>query len=252
MSPPPMNDPNAAYGAPPSKGKGPLFWVLLGCGGIIVLGAALIGLSSWFVMHKAREAGLTPDQMQRNPALAAARLMVAANPDVEVVSVDEDSGKITIREKKTGKTVSMDFEDVKKGKLVFEGPEGQKVVVQGNGEQGSMKIDTPEGQVQVGGSAKAPSWVPLYPGAKTMGVMAATRSDKGDSGVLTMQTSDNPPKVVEYLSDQLKKDGFEVTRQEIGDALITITAKHADGRQVSGSITRAEQTTIGLTYQTKE
>jgi hypothetical protein len=53
--------------------------------------------------------------------MAIAKILTATNPDVEVLSTDEDRNTITIRDKKTRETVTVNFDDVKKGKIVFKG-----------------------------------------------------------------------------------------------------------------------------------
>ena len=60
--------------------------------------------------------------------------MAALNPNVEVVSTDERAGKITLRDKQTGKTVTFDARDVQKGHISFEGDNGEKVEIQGEGQ----------------------------------------------------------------------------------------------------------------------
>ncbi len=55
-----------------------------------------------------------------NPMLSAARLMVAMNPDMEIVSTDETTGAVQIRDKKSGESVTLspkDFEKVNLGTL---------------------------------------------------------------------------------------------------------------------------------------
>src|SRR6476659_4820793 len=104
----------------------PLIWVLAGCGGLIVLAAIVASLALHFFVNKA---GQFARKVERNPGLAITELMAAHNPDVDVVSVDEGKGKITVRDKKTGKTMTMNFADAKKGKFVFE-QDGQKMSVQ--------------------------------------------------------------------------------------------------------------------------
>jgi hypothetical protein len=71
-------------------------------------------------------------------------MMAAVNPDIEVLDVDEDRGLVKVREKKTGKTLTLNFEDLKKGKIVVKTNEGEEVAV--------------------GGKWEPPDWVPSYPG----------------------------------------------------------------------------------------
>jgi hypothetical protein len=142
----------------PPKKSNVLKWVLIGIGAcfmLFVIGAIGLGL---FVAHKAKQAGLDPDLIKRSPALAAAKLMVAANPDVEMVTADEGKQEMTVRDKKTGKVYTMSFEDAKSGKF-------------------TMKEDG-KATLTVGGKAKVPSWVPDYPGSDPQGAFSAQGEDR--------------------------------------------------------------------------
>src|ERR1700694_1807754 len=83
----------------PPKKSNVLKWVLIGIGACFMLVVvAVVGLGL-FVAQKAKQAGLDPDLIKKSPALAAAKMMVAANPDVEMVSADEGTGDHRSREK---------------------------------------------------------------------------------------------------------------------------------------------------------
>ncbi|RPI07597.1 MAG: hypothetical protein EHM65_11570, partial [Acidobacteriales bacterium] len=130
---------------PAPKKSNVLVWVLAGCGGLIALGLIAMALFGWFVSRKASEFG-------KNPAFAAAKMMAAMNPEVEVIRADEDSGQITLREKKSGKTITLDFRDIRKGRMSFEGEGGEKVDIQteGEGATGALTVKGPEGTMQFG------------------------------------------------------------------------------------------------------
>ena len=97
----------------------PLVWILVAVAGLFVLGIISVVGTGFFVIHKAKEAGFDSDLMRRNPGLAVAKLVAATNPDLEVVSVDDGKGRITIREKSTGKTTTVTFDEMKRGKFTF-------------------------------------------------------------------------------------------------------------------------------------
>src|SRR5262245_9254537 len=90
--PPP---PGAPPQTPAKKGLGPLGWILIGCGGLVVI--CMMAAGACFFVAKRQV-----DKFQKNPTLAAAELAARLNPDVEVVSKDEDKGTLTIKNKKTG------------------------------------------------------------------------------------------------------------------------------------------------------
>jgi hypothetical protein len=181
------------YGASPQppvkKGLGPLAWVLIILGSLFMLFVLTIMAAGFFIVHKVKQAGLDPDLMKRNPGLAVTKLITTVNPNTEVLNVDESRGIIHIRDKQNGKTYTMNFEDAKRGKMVFQEDgkdaltltatgDGQKakVVVQSNGKDtltlnasgdektGTLDIKTAEGTTKLGaGAANAPNWLPVYP-----------------------------------------------------------------------------------------
>src|SRR2546427_9566717 len=104
---------------PPQKKSNVLVWVIAGCGTFVVIGIIAVFLGGYFVWNKAKEAGLDPELMQKRPALAVAKMMVAANPDVELVSVDDEKGLITVKDRKTGETLTVDLDEAQQGRLVF-------------------------------------------------------------------------------------------------------------------------------------
>jgi len=186
---PPMPPAGPPMGVPPKKSN-TIVWVLGGLGGCLVLVIICVLGAYFFIAHKAKQAGIDTDLIKRNPGLAAAKMMVAANPNIEMVSVDEGRQEITVRDKQSGKTYSMSFNDAKDGKFTMK-------------EDGKTTLT-------VGGKAKVPSWVPDYPGSDPQGAFSATGAD-GDSGTFTYKTRDASDKVVQFYQDQFKSAGMKVT-----------------------------------------
>lgn len=177
------------------KPTSPLVWILGGLAVFFVLIVILFVGAGLFVAKKVTDSGVDTALLQRNPVLAAARMAVALNPDVEVVDTDEDKGVLTIREKSTGKTITMNAEDIKNGKLSFSDD--------ATGEKLSIGVDH---------AAKLPEWVPAYPGSKPEGTFSATAGDgEGEGGMAHFKTSDAGPKVLAYYQDALKKAGYKIT-----------------------------------------
>jgi hypothetical protein len=183
--------PAPGYNAPPPPKKtNPLVWILGGLGGCLVLVVICVFAFGLFIAHKAKQAGLDPDLMKRNPALAAAKIMVATNPDIETVSTDEGRQEITVRDKKTGKVYTLSFEDAKNGKFTMK-------------EDGKTSLT-------IGGKAKVPSWVPDYPSSDPQGAFSASGQD-GESGTFTFKTTDASDKVTKYYQDSFQTLGLKVT-----------------------------------------
>ena len=193
----PVPPPQPTAGAAPVKRKtSPLVWVLVIVLGLFVLGGIVTVGAGMFFLHKVRQAGFDPELMKQNPGLAVTKMIASANPDVEVLSTDEGAGRITVRDKKTGKVVTMTFDDAKRGKFSFS--------AQGDdGKTASMEIGA--------GADKLPSWVPTYPGAKVEGTFAMTGdSGEGNGGSFGFSTSDAPEKVLSFYQDKCKEMGIGV------------------------------------------
>ena len=80
---PPPQDPFASSQPPlpPGKKSNIVIWIL---GGILVLmlgATAMCGLAGYFIMHKAKEAGLDSGLLSKNPFYAVAKMAATANPD---------------------------------------------------------------------------------------------------------------------------------------------------------------------------
>ena len=218
----------------------PLVWILGAIVGIFVLVGILVVGAGLFVAHKVKSAGFDSELAQKNPALAAAKVMASLNPDVEVVGMDEDRGLITIKDKKTGKTITMNAEDVKNGKLTFSDEStGQKVTF---GAASAVKL---------------PDWLPTYPGSKPEGTFSAS-GDGNDGGMAHFKTSDASSKVLSYYQDALKSGGFKITSTFSGDSGNSkggvLTAEDTPNRR-SVMVTVGsgdEGTEVALTYGTKK
>ncbi len=184
-------------GAVPVKRKtSPLVWVLVIILGLFVLGAIGVVGTGLFLVHKVRQAGFDPELMRQNPGLAITKMIAKANPDVDVLSTDEGAGKITVRDKKTGKVVTMTFDDAKNGKFSFS--------AQGDdGKTASMEFGA--------GADKLPSWIPAYPGAKVEGTFAVNGDNgQGTGGSFGFSTSDAPAKVMSFYQDKCKELGINI------------------------------------------
>ncbi|MGI8960244.1 MAG: hypothetical protein ACR2IV_10875 [Bryobacteraceae bacterium] len=233
---PPANP--QTYGAlppPVKKGLGPLAWVLIILGSLFVLFVLTIVAGGLFIVHKVKQAGLDPDLMKRNPGLAVTKLITTVNPNTEVLNVDEARGIIHIRDKQNGRTYTMNFEDAKRGKMVFQEDgkdavtltatgDGQKakVVVRSNGKDtltlnasgdeksGTLDIKTADGTTKLGASAaNAPSWLPVYPGSQPEGLVGADTAE-ATTGSFHFATKDALEKVATFYKNSLTLAGFKL------------------------------------------
>src|SRR5438270_8777032 len=130
--------------APPAKSSNVFFWIIGGFLAFVFICVLAVGTFFFFIAHKAKQAGLDPDLMRKNPGMAMAKLFVSAHPDVDLISSNESTGTIVIRDKKDGKVTTMKFDPEKK----------TMVVIDEKGNQAAVKIsgDGPNGSVEITGS----------------------------------------------------------------------------------------------------
>jgi hypothetical protein len=148
----------------------------------------------------------------RNPGLVMSKLITAANPDAEVVSTDLGSKTLRIRDKRTGKEVTVSFDDVKNGRfrLSATGDDGQVATV----EMGA-------------GTGQMPKWVPAYPGARAQGNVTAkgeAEDGMGEGGMVSFASDDPPAKVLDFYESKLKEMGMNVD----------VSARSSDGGTLVG------------------
>jgi len=246
-------------GLPPKKKLGPLAWVLIGCGGLIILAGVLVLAGGFFIAYKAKQAGLDPELMRKNPALAVTKLIAAMNPDIEVLKVDDARGIITVRDKKQNKVLTINLEDAKKGRIVFQeaGKEAVSIEAHGDGSSGTLDIKSAEGSMHIGAGGTAPAWVPSYPGSSPEGTFA-TKGAEGEAGSFHFSTKDPVDKVVNWYADALKKAGFQATSnvmQQDGKASGgVVSGENAATRQTVTVILGSgdQGASVNVTYGTKK
>jgi len=240
---------------PPKKGLGPLGWVLIGCGGLIVVGGLIFGglmmAGGWFVKNKAAE-------FEKNPTFAAAKLAVQVNPDLELVSADEEHSTLTVKNKKTGEVATFSAEDAKEGRWSFKTKDGT-ATFDASGKEGVVKVTTDKGETATFGAGtpqNLPSWLPSYPGAAVQGTFDTTNAE-GRTAAFTVTTKDPADKVLDFYESQLKAAGLKVEKTTIsanGQNGGTVTATSDDQKRQASVIvgTNEGQTTATITFSDKK
>lgn len=220
------------YGTPPpapKKGLSPLAWVGIGCGALLLLGVIAFAGAAWWGANKIKDFAENPEKI--------AELVIRANPDVEVVSTDKETGTITVRDKNTGEEMTLNLKDIQEGKIEFKSKEGT-MTMDGTG----VKVTDEQGQTSTfsaaAGTGDLPDWVPVYPGGESQGTFA-TDTPEAKAGGVTVKTTDSVDKVVKFYEDKLKADGYSV-QQSTSSANGTIS-----GAVVSGS-TEGEARTVSV------
>lgn len=212
QSPPPPGAPQAPA---PKKGLGPLGWIAIGCGVIVILVFIVMGGAAYLFKTK------VVDPFKKNPAMAAAKLVVQANPDFDLVSEDDNAQTLTIHNKKTNETVTVGLDDVKNGKFKFSsegkdglGPSGGSASFDLGKQGATIKVQDEKGQestiVAGGGAPKdLPAWLPIYPGATVEGGVS-TKSAEGTAQTFGITTGDPVDRVLAFYQDKLKDNGLTV------------------------------------------
>jgi hypothetical protein len=240
---------------PPKKGGGGLKWVLIGCGGFILVGVIAIGSIFYFGYQKAKQAGLDPELMQRNPTLAAAKIAMMNNPNVEFIRIDESKNTVIVRDKKTGKEITISADKAADGKIVVSEDGKDKVVI--GGKDGSIEVNGADGKVKIGNtSSKLPDWLPEYPGVKIEGIYSHDTAESSGAG-FNFVTEDSVEEVMDFYEDELKQEGFKITKttsQVNGKASGSVVGNDAGYQRsvvVNASILNGE-TKVQIVSQTKK
>ena len=228
-------------GAPPKKSN-LVWWILGGCLGLVLLGALATGVGGFLLFQRVKNAGIDAELFRTNPALAAAKLATAVNPDVEIVSTDDGTGEIVIRDRKTGKETTMRFDPDRK-ELVVVDDDGKKASVKvREREGGGLEAEAGGGRVRIGAGARVPAWIPAYPGAAVQG-LAATESAAETQYVFSVATGDALDEVSAYYRKELRQAGFDVDSRAATPAAEILRASNA-GRTVQIMLSKSEGGTL--------
>lgn len=226
---------------PVRRGTSPIVWVLVALGGLFLLFIiGVFGIGA-LVVHKAHQAGISSELLRRNPAAAAARIAAMANPDVDIVSQDDSAGTISLRDRRTGKVVTMSFDQVKSGfRITADGDDGKQAVLEFGGAS----------------AAKLPDWVPSYPGANIQGTFRAKGTDsdgQGQGGNFTFSTSDAASNVMSFYQGKAKDLGMKVKLTATAAEGGTMIASDDNDRRMLTIIVgqSSGQTNVNVTYAEK-
>jgi hypothetical protein len=208
---PPQPPPPPPVAVPVKKKTNPLVWILVGCLGLFVIGGIIFAAATFFIAKKAKDV-LT--DVAENPVKAAAEMMVKLNPDLELVSSDDEAETMTIRDKKTGTVSTFNWSDISEGKLTFE-TDGQSYTVDGSGAaDGRISVQDESGQETMSfgaGAGEVPDWFPPYHNAVEVNVLVNANQNGQQSTIWTFQTPDAVADVLTFYETHLKGTGWEVT-----------------------------------------
>jgi hypothetical protein len=229
-------------GAPPAKkGMSPLAWIGIGCVVILILCGIAFGIMGYFAKRAF-------DNAAKNPTMTAAKIAVRMNPDLELVSSDDAHNTITVKDKKTGETTTINADDAKNGKwsiktdkgtATFDASSGKGINVQATDEKGQKSTTT------FGGTSapqNLPSWVPIYPGGSVQGTTIDTTNNEGRTAAFTVTTKDDSNKVLDYYESQFKSAGFKAEKSTYntnGQTGGSVSGKSDDGKREASVLVSA-------------
>lgn len=245
------------------KSLNPLAWVGIGCGAlaiIVIIGLVVVGI---FVKNKVKQ---VIEVAGDNPAKATATMIVGINPDLEMVSSDDEAGTMTIKVKSSGETVTLHYDDISEGKFTMETSEGT-IKVNSGSESGTVAITDAEGKKTVasqsrvgisikgadgslninadGKGAKLPEWCSnlLYPSIRSTGMSMNMDQNKNAVVMTTFETDDDPDKVAEFYKKEMAKAGLSVNENAISSAgtQTYILNGKSDGKQVTATVSNAQK-----------
>jgi hypothetical protein len=185
----------------PKKGLSPLAWIAIGCLGILVVGGIIATVAGIFVVGKLKEVA---SEMEEDPVAATAKVLAAANPDIELVSTDKENRTVTFRDVKTGEELTFGYDDIEQGRVTFSsGTETAELEVTGEGDSGGLTVKTSEGTATfgAGGEASMPDWIPAYHGVAPTSNFSA-EGDEQSTGTFSFNTSDDVDSILSFYEDR--------------------------------------------------
>jgi hypothetical protein len=239
--------------------------VLCVIGGLLLLIGGCVATCTVVVARKAKAYGADASQ---HPELTALSLAAAVHPGIEVVSKDKAADTITLRNKKTGETVTLDLNDLSTEKATqsmerfARGIQGARASAAAttpaaesdeedapaarSSSPAAAAVSSARAAAQAATLKKFPSFVPTYRGGQTM--EASINSFGALSiGSYTFSTTDAPNVVAEFYEKKLSGLGFTVLTNASGSnddgataslimqrpdpqAAVTVSAEAADSK----------------------
>ncbi len=227
QAPPPS--PASPVQEPKKKGLPPLAGAGIGCGTLLVIAVVLVSLMVRTCVNKVNE-------FKRNPEKAAAEMVVKFNPDLDLVSQDDDAGTMTVRDKNTGETITVSYKDISEGRLTVTGEDGATT------------------SLGMGSMEKVPAWVPRVENADKAISVFHHESDKEISGSVHFETGESADDVQKFMESAAEKAGFgskSAGRTSVGGTETRSLNYSDDKRTLNIQITRAsagEPLMVQVTY----
>ena len=171
--PPPLPPPQPV----PKRGLSGCAIAAIVVGALFLLGVVAVGVGGYIFVQKAGGRG----------GIAKAAIGMA-NPDYDVIDIDDQEKTITVRHKKTGKTATFPMSHMKDGHV----------------DPSDMGMTRDEAE----GTGAAPEWV-KYPNGKQM-----TAAQLMGITTIMYRTDDSAEEVLAHYNSVLKEKGIRATTQQ--------------------------------------
>lgn len=217
----------------PKKGLSGWAWAGIGCGSVLLIGvvvvALLIGMCNKAVTNFTKD-------MNANPERKSAEMIIGFHPDYSVVSSNDETKQMTIREDKTGKEMTFSYQDIADGKFAVTSSDGSSVSF------GAVDL------------TKLPAWVVLPSDAKSTGGFLNVVNGK-NSGVVVFTTAMTAEEVKDFFnkaweswstssgsSSSMTLNGVETVTLEKKSATQEISVMvQASGGKTTATVTYSEK-----------
>ncbi|MDX2227299.1 MAG: hypothetical protein SFY92_09450 [Verrucomicrobiae bacterium] len=220
MAPPPPISPTPPPQNAPKK-PGLLTYLLLGCGGMILLAVLALGIGGYLLYLKGREIKAEYD---KNPTLFAAETAVKLHPDYDFVSKDLQTQTITLRDKNTGAVYTFNFAEIQSGKWLDkiaaeletaakkQLPATPEADLQNDPGSGVSKGTEPIPLTHEAALKRFPAHVPPYPGARfRMAQYLAEAST--NTGLYAFSSRDDLDKICSFYQEKWKAEGYTLKEE---------------------------------------
>ena len=174
------------------KGLSGLAWAGIGCGAVLIIGVIVVGLLVGYCNRAVAD-------FKDNPERKVAEFVINASSEYETVSHDDNAKTMTIKEKKTGKEMTMSYKDISEGKFAMTDSEGKTLEI------GTVKLED------------LPKWVPVPAGATVTSGFQSAENGKA-SGVVVFGTTQTPQEVADFF--KTSTDGWSSSTMKSGNLTI--------------------------------
>jgi hypothetical protein len=168
----------------------------IGCGTLLVIVVIAVSVLIGWGKRKYDE---VVKEFAANPQKVVAERVVEMNPDLEVLSEDDTTGEMTIRNTATGEETTISYTDLAEGKFAVKSADGTVTQL------GSVDLSV------------VPAWVPAYP-SMTDAVVPYHQDNSGEiHGLLSFSTSDAPDDVIAFYEGKMSSGSQSSSSVNLGN-----------------------------------